>query len=341
MTTDKLIQRATDFWNKQERYLVSVYSEKYQYRQCCNDQTILESAPGHVAHQRSLPGVNFPTFFADFGTVTNGTFWGGKPRRDSTGENIFLDPVAQTIDEALALDIMPPDHPDLDAARALRLFRELRSRPELEDLWFRTTDFQGPLNTAGLVLKEEELFVAMYTDPGKVHAFLAKVTDFLVELGRYFMRESGSRVCGNIWPYTFLPCDLGLSITEDLMPLLSPEQYREFGIPYVKRLADEFGSLLIHCCGPWGRHVENLAAAGINICGVEFHYPFTRIEELAPLADTTVFVPYLMVEKQNEFKSHAEYYDHLLMTTGDNYRYWFPFYFENGESLQFAKDHGF
>ena len=75
-------------------------------------------------------------------------------------------------------------------------------------------------------------------------------------------RKTGGRVCGNIWPSTFLPCDLGLSFTQDLMPLLSVEVYEEFGIPCLERLGAEFGGLHLHCCGDWGRHAPALARCG-------------------------------------------------------------------------------
>ena len=125
------------------------------------------------------------------------------------------------------------------------------------------------------------------------------------------------------------------------MPLLSPDLYREFGIPYAKRLSDAFGGLLIHCCGDWGRHAESLAASGIAIRGVEYHHPFTTIEELEPLAEGAVFVPYLSLEKQDDFASQAEYYEHLLNHTPDSYRFWFAFPDESEEATAFATAHGF
>jgi len=310
------------------------------YRQVFDEAAILERAPSNLRAQAQMPGLNLPAFFADFGTVSTAKHWGGTPRFDSTGGNIFIDPVARTLDEALAIEPLPVDHPAMDGPRAMRLYRALCNRLETDSIWLRTPDLQGPLNTAGLVLNQEELLIAMYTDPGRVHEFLAKVTDLLIRYARYFNEQSGHRVCGFIWPYTFFPCDLGVSLTEDLMPLLPAELYAEFGVPCLRRLAGAFGRVHIHCCGDWGRHAKALKESGVPVAAVEFHYPFTRIEELQCLAGETVFIPYISLSKQDRFKSQGEYYRHLLDSTDDSHRYWFAWPEDSEEALVFVREVG-
>jgi hypothetical protein len=120
---------------------------------------------------------------------------------------------------------------------------------------------------------------------------------------------------GNIWPYTFFPAETGVALTEDLMPLMSAELYKEFGIPYLKKIQEALGGLHIHCCGDWGRHAENLWESGLDIKAVEFHYPATKIGELACLADETVFISYILLDRQDEFQSVTEYYRYLVEET--------------------------
>ena len=283
------LERVRRFWNGEGRYVISVYATQHAYRQTFNDAQILASAPRHLQDQAGLPGLNLPSFYADFGTVSTAKYWGGVARFDSTGGNIFVGPVAQTIDEALALEPLPPDHPALDAARGLRLYHEVSARLATDALWLRTPDMQGTLNTAGLVMNQEELLMAMHADPARVHVFLERVCDFLIHYARYLREQSGHRVCGNIWPHTFFPEALGISLTEDLMPLLSAGLYKEFGIPYLHRIQAALGGLVIHCCGDWGRHAHNLKESGLRINAVEYHHPATRLEEIECLADETVF----------------------------------------------------
>jgi hypothetical protein len=338
---DSRLERVRRFWNGGERFLVSVHGQKDDYRHVFDPSRMLELAPSHLRRQAALPGLNLPAFIADFGTVSTGAYWGGNVRFDSTGGNVFIDPPADKVEHALFLAPRAPEAPDLDAAKAIRLHRLLCDRLETDLLWLRTPDMQGVLNTAAFIVDESELLISLYGWPDLTHRFLHRVEDFLVGYAKFLRDASGGRVCGNIWPYVFLPQDLGLSVTEDLMPLLSPELYEEYGVPGLKRMSDEFGGLVIHCCGEWGRHAPVLRRSGARIRAVEVHHPLTRMEEMECLADDTVFIPYLEIEKQNTFKSTEAYYQALLDRTPSRFRYWFAFPADTEEAVRFAKDHGF
>ena len=338
---DTRLERIRAFWGGAERFLVTVNAAADQYRQTFDPAIILDRAPRNLEEQARLPGVNLPTFFADFGTISTAKYWGGKPRFDSTEDNIFVDPVAGSVEAALAIAPLPIDHPDMDAARAIQRYRAACEKLNTESLWLRMPDFQGPLNTAAMVVNQEEFLVEMYTNPDGVHEFLARVTDLLIQYARYFHDNTQKKVCGNIWPYTFFPCDLGISLTEDMMPLLSPELYQQFGIPCIEKLSREFGGLHIHCCGDWGRHAPALKQCQADIMAMEFHYPFTRMGEIECLAPHTVLVPYISLDKQNDYADVTEYYESLLASTDDTRRFWFAFPDNSDEAIAFAQRHGF
>ncbi len=340
-TLQDRLRRIRRFWQGEGRYLVTVQSTRAAYRQTFDEAGILDGVVDNLEHQATLPGCDLPTLFADFGTVSTAKYWGGTPRFDSTGDNIFLDPVAETVEEALAREPAAVNDPDQDAAFALRLYHRACERLGTEDLWLRTPDFQGTLNTAGMVMNQAQLFMAMAMEPEAVETFLEKANAFLIAYADHLKQETGGRVCGNIWPYTFLPADLGMSFTEDLMPLLSDEMYATFGVPQLERFSHAFGGLHIHCCGQWGHQVENLANADARILAVEFHHPFTTVEELAPLAGETVFVPYYNGDAdQDRFPGLGAFYAHLLETTDASVRYWFPFPEDNEDALAFVEHYG-
>ncbi len=99
---DKDLDRVRHFWQGEGRYLISLTTGQEYYRQTFDDAEILRKAPKHLVVQASLPGTNLPSFVADFGTVSTAKYWGGQnPLRLPTGGNIFIDPAAQTLDEAL------------------------------------------------------------------------------------------------------------------------------------------------------------------------------------------------------------------------------------------------
>ena len=343
---DKDLERVKRFWQGEGRYLNSLTTGFENYRQSFDDEVMLNKAPKNLEFQGNLEGINLPSFFADFGTISTARYWGGSAHFDSTGGNIFIDPVAQTLDEALRLEPLPVDHPSMDGARGLRLYKQICQSLQTDALWFRSPDMQGTLNTAGLVMNQEQLLVDMFSEKTKVHAFLDKVSDFLIEYALYLRKETadtdhqGGKVCGNIWPYSFIPDSIGISFTEDLMPLLSPGMYKEFGLPYLKKLQSALGELLIHCCGSWGRHARTLQEAGLRLMGMEYHYPLTRHEELECLADQTVFIPYILLYQQERFQNTAEYYRYLIEESPSNYRYWFACTEETPEMLGFVQEYG-
>lgn len=336
---DADLARVRRFWKGEGRVLVSLQPTEYAYRQDFDDARTLHKAQKFLAAQAQLPGLNLPSFYPDWGTISTAKYWGGKARFDSTGGNIFIDPVAQTMDEALALAPTAVDDPEMDGAHAVQLYAALRKALQTDALWMRSPDMQGPLNTAGLVLNQEEMWMAMYIAQDEVHTFLDRVTDFLIDYALYLREATGDRICGNIWPYTFFPSDTGISFTEDMMPLMSAKLYREFGIPTLQRLQSKLGALHIHCCGDWGRHAPALAEANLDIRAVEFHYPFAKVEELAPLVETgTVLIPYIMLPQQDRFESAIGYYHHLLATTPETTRYWFALQGDDAAARAFAKE---
>jgi len=319
--------RIRRFWAGRVRGIASFTPEALRAPQAWADDARLARTREELATLKPDPrNVTLPSVFPDYGTISMPKYWGGRWRiADGTGFP-FIEPAAATVGEALALEPRRPEDPALDGARALRLWRACRTGPHGGRLGFRTPDFQGVLNTAGLVVNQEALLVAFYEEPDLVHAWLQRVCDFLIALHAWLIRETGGRVYGNIWPYAVLPGDLGVSFTEDLMPLLSPEQWKTFGLPYVRQIERAFGPALIHCCGAWGRHVPALLESDLRLAAMEAHDPFTTIEEIAPLAwaKDMALIPYIALDRQSRFGSALEYY-RWLWTTYPDIRFWFAF----------------
>ncbi|MCC6581790.1 MAG: hypothetical protein IT440_15265 [Phycisphaeraceae bacterium] len=328
--------RVRRFWDGGERCIVSTQSTAHAYRQCFDDQRMIDSAVADLEAMAKLPGLNMPSFFADFGTISTARYFGGKVMPPKDGTMIYIEPAAQTLDDALALRPVPVDDPNHDAAHGLRLFHNVRQRLDTRWLWLRTPDMQGILNTAGLVMNQEELLMQLFEDPDKTNLFIDRIQNHVLRYAAYLREQSGDRLCGNIWPYTFLPSDMGLSLTEDLMPLMSVEMYARFGIPRLRSVAQAVESLHIHCCGQWGRHAATLADSGLPIRAVEFHYPATTIEELRPLWGKAVFIPYLIQHQQDRFESITSYWRWLLHHTDPSVRFWFACPDDTQPSRDFA-----
>ncbi len=334
------LERVRRFWAGEGRYMVSVQTSQHDYRQVFDDSVMLQRAGPNLQAQSRLPGLNLPAFTCDLGTISTAKYWGGRWHEPEGERRIYIEPVAQTLDEALAICPRPADDPEMDFARGLRLYRQVVQSLDTNRLWMRTPDMQGPLTTAGLIMNQENLLMALHDDKAKVHALLDIITQQLIALFEFLRRETRGRLCGNLWPFTFFPSDLGMSYTEDFMPLLSPKLYKEFALPRMRELSAAVGGLHIHCCGVWGRHARTLAEANLPIRAVEFHYPETKIEELEPLADQAVIVPYILLNKADQFQSVTAYYRYLLDQWGNKFRFWFACAEDTAEFCTFAETYG-
>jgi len=95
--------------------------------------------------------------------------------------------------------------------------------------------------------------------PDECHAFLAKITDGLIAAQRYFM-EIDPRPRG------------GLGLAEDTAQAMSAAQFREFCVPYARKLFDTFpGVRGVHMCGqsahPHQSLLEDLHITSFDLFG--------------------------------------------------------------------------
>ena len=106
----------------------------------------------------------------------------------------------------------------------------------------------------------ENYFVKMYTDPAIVEAVTNKVVDFFVEANEMFLKAAGDS-----FDIVFMGSDFGTQL--DL--LVSPECFRKFILPGIKRLvgvAKKYGKFVMwHSCGSIYKIIPDLIDTGIDI----------------------------------------------------------------------------
>ena len=252
------IQKTESFlrnlWAGREKTAYSAYPSEPNYRQAVDIHDMAEKAAENILRGANLPGFNIPRLIADFGTVSTAAYWGGE-RYTPVGGCIGIKPVVESAEDVESAK--PQDASGGDVERGVRLWRLVSEKLSTDRLPCSFIDIQGPLNTAALIWKQEEFMISMYTEPGAVHALLESVTEQIIRI-IHEMKERIGRISGPLWPYIWLPTDIGVGITEDYMPLLSPELYNEFGVPYVERISEALGGIFLHCCGKFEHQLENL-----------------------------------------------------------------------------------
>lgn len=302
------------------RAVLSINNGKFAYRQIDDDELIVKNAVQQILTSADLSPDYLPWFGPDFGTVSSPQAWGGEVICPEGGCP-FIKPVIHT---AADVDRVRPGNPGGgDVARAIRLAAQVKQRLGTDRIWCRCIDLQGPLSTAGLLWDQEDFFCSMRTDPEAVHRLLDQVTTHLIAMIKA-MKAGMGPLCGMVWPYIWLPDDLGVVFTEDLMPLMSPKLYQEFGLPYMKRLATAFGGAFIHCCGAFEQHLPALAASGAPILGFDYAEPETRTAALyAAFGPRLVYHVGLAPGFESHWPTAGKFLEHLAKSTPADMRFFF------------------
>ncbi len=131
-------------------------------------------------------------------------------------------------------------------------------------------DMQGPLDLANNLWGTEGLLLAMQEAPAAVHKLLGRMTDDYIRYMR-LVREAaeGDWVPMHCMPVVWLPPSQGVALSEDLLAIVSPRLYREFGVPYNQHIAEAFGGVVVHSCGSVEHNLPALSATpgllGLNV----------------------------------------------------------------------------
>ena len=156
--------------------------------------------------------------------------------------------------------------PDLDSGllpRALEhyaFFRDtLAQFPKCQAAFQLTLpDLQGPFDIAEL-LWGSEIFVALYDDPGLVHAFLTKITDTMLAVYHRLIQETYEDIRPECQYQHMTGVKGKLLIRSDTsVIMISPTMYAEHVLPHDVRLAEELGGVSIHFCGDGCKQIDNL-----------------------------------------------------------------------------------
>jgi len=166
--------------------------------------------------------------------------------------------------------------PDLDTSP---FFCELmRQMGEIEAIEGRAVGFlnwQGVINNAQR-LRGQEIFVDLYEEPEACHHLFGVVADTMIAcIRRLHERQRATGV-----KYAFA------TVSNCTVNMLSPDHYREFLLPYDRRIAEAFDTLGIHNCAwkadPYLKSYASIPNLGYIDMGIESD--LRRARELFPRA---------------------------------------------------------
>lgn len=246
------------------------FKKTINYRRCPDPDQAARLFIASLEVEARIPLDSIPYYDCEMWPIATVSAFGGKILR-SEKASPWIEPIIQRPDDVYRLTM-----PNLLDGLVGQSVRNYRRALEYLDGYIppRLPDMQGPLQVAALLWKQEDFILAMYDTPDTVHHLMSLVTDYLISVYRYFLDNFPDAMMVN-WPSCYLPRSQGVGLVEDFVHLLSPDLYREFGLPYANRISDTFGGVLIHCCGTFKPHWDVFKQIR-NLRGLDTQYPYSH-----------------------------------------------------------------
>jgi len=121
------------------------------------------------------------------------------------------------------------------------------------------TDPQSPLDVASLIWKTDDFLMACYTNKKEVHYLMDLLTESFIE----FYSAQHDVIKNSAYPVHAFPLvdsNDGIAVSDDQVVLMTPDLYREFGIPSLEKISEAFGGIYYHSCGDWGPFMDDVLA---------------------------------------------------------------------------------
>jgi uroporphyrinogen-III decarboxylase len=216
----------------------------------------------------SFPDVWFlPGFWSEYGMCTEPSAFGSRM--------IFLEnnlPHAEKILSGIEdVGRLPKPNVMTDGLLPFMISR-LRNNQEniiKNDHQIRFAVARGPLNIAGFLMGTTELLTAFGTNPEHTHKLLGKISDF---------------ICNWLsWQKECFPSIDGVLILDDIMGFVGEDEFKEFVLPYFKRI--------FRCTGSKARFLHNdseglitakyLKEMDVNMFNFSFDHSIGEIRKLS------------------------------------------------------------
>ena len=213
----------------------------------------------------SFPDALFlPGFWSEFGMCSEPSAFGAKC---SFPKNEF--PHAhKTILSPEDISRISRPNPHTDGLAPFILNRLLLSRKRIEKCGHRIyfSVSRGPLNIATYLMGTTEFLTGMITHPKEIHRLLDVINDYLID-----WHEMQKQT---------IPTIEGMLVLDDIIGFIGEEEFREFGLPYLKGLFDrDLPVKFLHNDASCKSSIKYLADIGINLFNMGFETDLNELKE--------------------------------------------------------------
>ena len=140
----------------------------------------------------------------------------------------------------------------------------------------------SPLTTATYIWDYSEMMFAIIEYPAQVHHLLELVAQATIDFVRAQMGmiDNLFALSHEDW---YIPVDMGIRVSDDVLAVLGPDHYEEFGVRYNNILAREFGGISVHSCGSIVHQIPTILKTE-NLISIDLTLPHNDPVALAEVA---------------------------------------------------------
>jgi len=125
---------------------------------------------------------------------------------------------------------------------------------------------RGPLNIASYLMGTTEFFMALITNPDEIHRLLDIINEYLIEWH-------------DLQKQVFPSID-GMLVLDDIIGLIGEEEFREFGLPYLKKVFNRNVSVkFLHNDASYKSSIGYLNEIGVNLFNMGFDSDINDLTE--------------------------------------------------------------
>jgi hypothetical protein len=120
-------------------------------------------------------------------------------------------------------------------------------------------DMQGPIDVAAQLWGYDELFLAAYSDMQRMHRLLDLAAQAFIKFWKGQRDLLGDNFVGtHLFAHSWVPSNLGATLSADSMVMVSPEFFEEHFRPCIEKISSELGGITVHSCGNFAQVVPKL-----------------------------------------------------------------------------------
>ena len=232
--------------------------------------------------------------------------------------NDEADPWTDTLIDAQCREkVYDLEPPDLDSNP---IFERVRERigylQEHGTMPLRLVNVASPLVTASMIWDYTDFMMSLLTSPKEVHHLMEMITQATMDYVNLQLdiitdlHSMGHEVL-------CVPREVGLRVSDDTAPLLSPDLYREFGVYYNGQLAKAFDGVVVHSCGDCS-HIIPAMLETPGLKGLDLTMPqntdWTALESAA--GEVVLSLRHYFWDHGDKAVDPVEYTDRLIKAFG-------------------------